>query len=134
MNLTIIQKKHFEFKLKISIFYDTIFFITKFQSTLLPFITKESSEKETVFILENPPKVGFYKLQIFGCKKPKRPGKLRIPLIANFLLDFRHTVGTEDVNDTVMAAAAELMSKSNNPELTSGNGLFLNRALSLVTF
>ena len=120
MNLTIIQKN-----LLISIFYDTIFFITKFQSTLLPFITKESSEKETVFILENPPKVGFYKLQIFGCKKPKRPGKLRIPLIANFLLDFRHTVGTEDVNDTVMAAAAELMSKSNNPELTSGNGLFL---------
>ena len=124
MNLTIIQKKHFK-KLKISIFYDTIFFITKFQSTLLPFITKESSEKETVFILENPPKVGFYKLQIFGCKKPKRPGKLRIPLIANFLLDFRHTVGTDDVNDTVMAAAAELMSKSNNPELTSGKGLFL---------
>ena len=120
MNLTIIQKKHL-----ISIFHDTILFITKFQSTLLPFITKESSEKETVFILENPPKVGFYKLQIFGCKKPKRPGKLRIPLIANFLLDFRHTVGTEDVNDTVMAAAAELMSKSNNPELTSGNGLFL---------
>ena len=111
--------------MEISIFYDAIFFIKKFQSTLLPFITKESSEKETVFILENPPKVGFYKLQIFGCKKPKRPGKLRIPLIANFLLDFRHTVGTEDVNDTVMAAAAELMSKSNNPELTSGNGLFL---------
>ena len=119
MNLTISQKTF------LSIFYDTILFITKFQSTLLPFITKESSEKETVFILENPPKVGFYKLQIFGCKKPKRPGKLRIPLIANFLLDFRHTVGTDDINDTVMAAAAELMSKSNNPELTSGNGLFL---------
>ena len=118
MNPTILQKTF------LSSFYDAIFFIKKFQSTLLPFITKESSEKETVFILENPPKVGYYKLQIFGCKKPKRPGKLRIPLIANFLLDFRHTVGTDDINDTVMAAAAELMSKSNNPELTSGNGLF----------
>ena len=72
--------------------------------------------------MENPPKVGFYKLQIFGVKKPKKPGKLRIPLIANFLVDFRHTAGTEDIQDTVMSAAAELMSRSNNPSLSSGSG------------
>ena len=88
----------------------------------MPFITKTSTPTETSFILENPPKVGFYKLQIFGVKKPTRPGKLRIPLIANFLIDFRHTAGVEDVQDTVMSAAAELMSRSNNPALSSGSG------------
>ena len=96
-----------------------------FQSTLLPFITKEETAKETKFILENPPKVGFYKLQVFGCKKPKKPGKLKIPLIANFLIDFRHTAGVEDAHDTVMSAAAELMSLSKAPSLSSGSVLNL---------
>ena len=71
-----------------------------------------------MFYVDAPPKVGFYKLQIFGVKKPKKPGKLRIPLIANFLVEFRHTAGLEDAQDTVMSAAAELM--SNLPSLSSG--------------
>ena len=48
----------------------------------------------------------------------------KIPLIANFLIDFRHTAGTEDVNDIVMSAAAELMSRSNIPSAASGSGNF----------
>ena len=91
-----------------------------FQSTLVPFIKKSDTPTETTFIFDNPPKVGFYKLQIFGVRKPKKPGKLKIPLIANFLIDFRHTAGTEDVNDIVMSAAAELMSRSNIPSAASG--------------
>lgn len=87
---------------------------------MLPFITKEQTAKETVFYIDAPPKVGFYKLQIFGVKKPKKPGKLRIPVIANFLVEFRHTAGLEDAHDTVMSAAAELMSLPNIPSLSSG--------------
>ena len=71
--------------------------------------------------MENPPNLGFYKLQIFGVKKPRKCGKLKIPLIANFLVDFRHTAGLEDPTDTVMSAAAELMSSVNR--MSSGSGI-----------
>jgi hypothetical protein len=39
--------------------------------------------------IDPPPKPGFYKLQIYARKKPRARGRLKIPLIANFLVDFR---------------------------------------------
>ena len=77
-----------------------------------------ATEKETTFLIDTPPKHGFYKLQIFAVRKPKRPGKLKIPLIINFLVEFQHTSGMDDTSDIVMSAAAELM--SNIPSLASG--------------
>ena len=63
-----------------------------FQSSLLPFITKRQTPKQTTFTIEMPPKEGFYKLQIFARSKPRKKGRLKIPLAANFLVEFRHNL------------------------------------------
>ena len=60
------------------------------QSSLLPFISKKETPQETTFNIDTPPRVGFYKLMIYAVRKPRRPGKLKIPLIATFLIDYRH--------------------------------------------
>jgi len=62
------------------------------EKTLLPFITKKETRLETTFLIDTPPKVGLYKLQIYAVKRPKLPGKLKIPLIASFLVDYRHSL------------------------------------------
>ncbi len=64
-------------------------FVYVFQSTLLPFIVKKEMPKQTIFTIDNPPKEGFFKLQIFARKKPTKKGRLKIPLVANFVVDFR---------------------------------------------
>ena len=63
-----------------------------FQSSLLPFISKKESPEETTFLIDTPPRVGFYKLQIYAVRKPKRPGKVKIPLVATLLIDYRHSI------------------------------------------
>ena len=60
-------------------------------STLLPFITKTELQDKTTFTLEMPPKEGFYKLQIFARRRPTKKCRLKIPLAANILLEFRHS-------------------------------------------
>ena len=59
--------------------------------TLLPFVTKKETDKETTFIVDHPPHPGMYKLQIFARRKPKKRGLMKIPLVATLLVDFRHT-------------------------------------------
>ena len=61
------------------------------ESTLLPFISKHENSKETIFTIENPPKEGFFKLQIYARRKPNKKGRLKIPLAANFLVECRHS-------------------------------------------
>lgn len=60
-------------------------------NSLLPFISKITRAKKTVFVIENPPKEGYFKLQIYARKKPTKKGRLKIPLVANFLILFRHS-------------------------------------------
>ena len=66
------------------------------QTSLLPFITKRETPEKIVFLIDPPPKPGFYKLQIYARKKPKARGRLKIPLIANFLVDFRLNGGNSN--------------------------------------
>ncbi|TRY73282.1 hypothetical protein TCAL_15758, partial [Tigriopus californicus] len=60
------------------------------ESSLLPYITIKSNEKEAIFTLEPPPKPGFYKIQIFARKRPKKRGRIHIPLVTTILLDYKH--------------------------------------------
>ena len=60
------------------------------QSSLAPFVDKKESERETIFYINNLPKPGLYKAQIFARRKPKKRGKLLIPLVACILLEYRH--------------------------------------------
>eukprot|EP00095_Tigriopus_kingsejongensis_P008836 maker-scaffold15_size728074-snap-gene-0.12 protein:Tk08836 transcript:maker-scaffold15_size728074-snap-gene-0.12-mRNA-1 annotation:"kyphoscoliosis " len=61
------------------------------ESSLLPYLAIRTTEKETVFTIEPPPKPGYYKIQIFACRKPKKRGKIHIPLVLTFLLDYKHS-------------------------------------------
>ena len=47
--------------------------------------------KQVTFTIENPPKEGFFKLQIYAQKKPRRKGRFKIPLAANLIVEFRHS-------------------------------------------
>ena len=62
----------------------------KFQSSLAPFVDKKESDRETIFYINNLPKPGLYKAQIFARRKPKKRGKLIIPLVACILLEYRN--------------------------------------------
>ena len=76
-----------------------IFVINHFiQSSLLPFISKKETPQETTFNIDTPPRVGFYKLMIYAVRRPRRPGKLKIPLIATFLIDYRHRQDNLELN------------------------------------
>ena len=61
----------------------------EFQSSLAPFVEKKECERETIFYINNLPKPGLYKVQIFARKKPKKGGKLILPLVACILLVYR---------------------------------------------
>ena len=61
------------------------------QSSLLPFITKTQTPKQVTFTIENPPKEGFFKLQIYARTKPRKKGRFKIPLAANLIVEFRHS-------------------------------------------
>ena len=71
--------------------YEPIIFLFSFQSSLLPFISKKMTPKQVTFTIENPPKEGFFKLQIYAQKKPRRKGRFKIPLAANLIVEFRHS-------------------------------------------
>ena len=59
------------------------------ETSLIPFVDKKESERETIFYINNLPKPGLYKVQIFARKKPKKRGKLILPLVATLLLDYK---------------------------------------------
>lgn len=59
------------------------------ESSLAPFVDKKESGRETIFYINNLPKPGLYKAQIFARRKPKKRGKLLIPLVACILLEYR---------------------------------------------
>jgi len=59
------------------------------ESSLAPFVDKKESDRETIFYINNLPKPGLYKAQIFARRKPKKRGKLIIPLVACILLEYR---------------------------------------------
>ena len=61
----------------------------------MPFIRKKESSTEVQFIIDSLPKPGFYKLQLFAAKKPKKRGKLRLPLVASLLIDYQITTNKE---------------------------------------
>ena len=65
----------------------------------MPFISKKTTPTKTVFTIENPPKEGYFKLQIYARKKPTKKGRLKIPLVANFLVEYHHS--TQQVNKKV---------------------------------
>ena len=91
-----------------------------FQSSLLPFITKKQTPKQVTFTIENPPKEGFFKLQIYARSKPKKKGRFKIPLAANLIVEFRHS--NQPMNQPVgirksFSGAANLNDSSNHTRL-----------------
>lgn len=59
-------------------------------------IQREDSDVRISFTI-TPPRIGYYKLLIFGMPKPKLKGKWRLPLLASFLIDCKLTkTPTED--------------------------------------
>ncbi len=59
------------------------------ESSLIPFVEKKEGDRETIFYINNLPKPGLYKVQIFARKKPRKRGKLILPLVATLLLDYK---------------------------------------------
>ncbi|XP_054722581.1 kyphoscoliosis peptidase-like [Uloborus diversus] len=53
-------------------------------------IQREDSDVRITFTI-TPPRIGYYKLLIFGMPKPKLKGKWRLPLLASFLIDCKLT-------------------------------------------
>ena len=93
------------------------------QNSLQPFITKKTTPSKTVFTIENPPKEGFFKLQIYARKKPTKKGRLKIPLVANFLIEYHHQAQPVNqkvgVRKSISAAAVGEPTKSNSARLPS---------------
>lgn len=58
-------------------------------------ITREDSDTRLSFNI-TPPRIGYYKLLIFGIPKPKLKGKWRLPLLASFLIDCKLTKNPGD--------------------------------------
>ncbi|XP_042897808.1 kyphoscoliosis peptidase [Parasteatoda tepidariorum] len=58
-------------------------------------INREDSDTRISFTI-TPPRIGFYKLLIFGIPKPKVKGKWRLPLLASFLIDCKITKNPAD--------------------------------------
>lgn len=49
-------------------------------------ISRDDIGLKTTFTI-NPPRVGTFKLMLFGMPKPKQKGKWRLPLLATFMVD-----------------------------------------------
>ena len=64
---------------------------------LKPFATKEDQKGETLFTVVAPPNVGFYKLEVYAGKVPKKHGVLQLPLVAIYLVEVRLRNSTDDV-------------------------------------
>ena len=43
-------------------------------------------DDDIIFFI-HPPRIGFYKLLLYGIPRPSEKGKWRLPLIASFLID-----------------------------------------------
>ncbi len=50
---------------------------------------KTESRREVEFFVDKLPKPGYYKLQLFACRRPSRRGRLKLPLVATLLIDYQ---------------------------------------------
>jgi hypothetical protein len=64
---------------------------------------KRETPDKIVFLIDPLPKPGFYKLQIYARKKPKARGRMKIPLVANFLIDFKLNGGSNNKSTGMQA-------------------------------
>lgn len=56
---------------------------------------RDESSKQISYSIQ-PPKIGYYKLMIFGLPKPKEKGKITLRLLATFLIDCKLTKQLQD--------------------------------------
>ena len=68
---------------------------------LRPFVYKEDKRGETLFTVVAPPNVGFYKLEVYGSKVPKKHGMLKLPLVAIYLVEVRLRNSTDDLGTSL---------------------------------
>ena len=73
------------------------FVYIKIFQELKPFATKEDKNGETLFTVIAPPNVGFYKLEVYAGKIPKKHGMLNLPLVAIILVEVRLRNSTDDL-------------------------------------
>ena len=52
-------------------------------------MTKEVKYRETLFSVQAPPHVGYYKLEIFAGRVPKSRGRTNLPIVATFMVEVR---------------------------------------------
>ncbi|KAG1683796.1 Solute carrier organic anion transporter family member 1C1 [Nymphon striatum] len=58
---------------------------------------REEINKQVLYSIQ-PPKIGYYKLMIYGLPKPKSTGKVTLRLLATFLIDCKLTKLVQDSN------------------------------------
>ncbi|CAM1302010.1 KY (predicted) [Pycnogonum litorale] len=56
---------------------------------------RDETNKQIIYSIQ-PPKIGYYKLMIFGLPKPKEKGKITLRLLASFLIDCKLTKQVQD--------------------------------------
>ena len=76
-------------------------------------ISREDIGLKTAFTI-NPPRVGTFKLMIFGMPKPKQKGKWRLPLLATFLIDCKLAKSLHDDDSTAPVANSTDENKNKN--------------------
>lgn len=54
---------------------------------LLQTIVKRKDVDGDIIFFIHPPRIGFYKLLLYGMPRPTEKGKWRLPLLASFLID-----------------------------------------------
>ena len=54
-----------------------------------------------MFTVVAPPNVGFYKLEIYASKVPKKHGMLHLPLVAIYLVEVRLRNSTDDLGTSL---------------------------------
>ena len=54
-----------------------------------------------MFTVVAPPNVGFYKLEVYGSKVPKKHGMLKLPLVAIYLVEVRLRNSTDDLGTSL---------------------------------
>ena len=54
-----------------------------------------------MFTVVAPPNVGFYKLEIYASKVPKKHGMLNLPLVAIYLVEVRLRNSSDDLGSSL---------------------------------
>ena len=65
------------------------------QTSSLSFVARTETPRELEFTVDKLPKPGYYKLQVFACKRPKRRGRMKLPLVATLLIDYQISANKE---------------------------------------